>query len=999
MRVAKTYVPRHLLSALLLATLAQQSMAQQAKPTPPAAPAAAPVAPATLNKLFEEAEKAFAAADYNTVIAKLTELLKLCNNKPEYPIEMLMFNVGLANLLQNNGAEAEKAFDECVKKFPKGEYASRCYLGIGKAAIAQNSDEKKKVAIAALKNAAADPKFRTEAGLALGQVYIDDNQNEAALTVFRTLMGSDVRTPQQTAASVEVIGLLAETDQIEDLVYYLDRLITQPGVREAIAWYSNQVVVKADSMASQDKWEAALAMYRSVPPRAQIIEIQTAALENQTKELEMLKKRQEAEAKGQSGLGSRSNVGELIVQAQQAIKQSEDAKKAIEGMKDLDAALLMRRGRCYYYADPPRREEALMCFTTIRQKHPEATDAQAAAYAEIVLYNDLRDNEKIQALANAYMAKYPEAPNIEVVATLAGEVLVSTGDWAKVQSFYEDLATRFPQSASLARFRYYAAVAVFQQGDFLKGAEMFDKFLKDFPNADPQLKEPSLYRIAMGNFLSNRYKETLYWCREYLKAYPDGYFAGDMVYRLAFIDSNDQDVDQSDNIIDNLTSFLKRRPQDKAAGSMLCLVADTYKKKMSPQGKIGKDQKLLDQWNKDNPPETIKRNEDGALENYTKAVWSDSPDDVIQYGMDEATAILQGRKDWQGIADLHGRFLKEKPDHQMALMSANWVSKAMGRLGKPEEGAAILSEVMAKSIGNPDQTQVEFLISEIAKSLVPRKKDASMLKDLDAKLVEMLNKAAEGKESPTTNARIQYGRSQLATLFRDTQAAETYLTNVANDENVPVEALSPALLTACADILLKNGNLDRAEMMFRRLADKYQESAFSDAGPVGLGQIALARKEPQKALEIFDNAINNLPGMSRLKEATFGKLEALRDLEKYDDAEALALKMVGDRSFRGRTVAKTYMVLAEVMRKKADKQDTKTSMSTLKSAHGYYQRVYTAYKKEIDICAQAYFAAYECAKQLGDVKMANETLKTFRTEVKLKDTPEYKKAGTLITAE
>jgi TolA-binding protein len=334
----------------------------------------------------------------------------------------------------------------------------------------------------------------------------------------------------------------------------------------------------------------------------------------------------------------------------------------------------------------------------------------------------------------------------------------------------------------------------------------------------------------------------------------------------------------------------------------------------------------------------------------------------------------------------------------MALMAANWVSKAMGRLGKPEEGAAILAEVMAKSIGNPDKEQVEFLISEIAKSMAPRKKEPGMLKELDEKLVAMLNKAAEGKESPTTNARIQYGRAQLARLMRDPKAAETLMTNVANDENVPVEALSPALLTECADILLKNGNLDRAEMMFRRLADKYQQSTYSDAGPVGMGQVALLRKEPQKALEIFDNAITNLPGMSRLKEAMFGKLEALRDLEKFDEAEELALKIVGDRSFRGRTIPKAYMVLAEVLRKKADKQDVKTSMATLKSAHAYYQRVYLTYRKEADLCAESYFRAYETAKQLGDVKLANETLKELIADPKLKDTEEVKKAKTLVTS-
>jgi tetratricopeptide (TPR) repeat protein len=976
MRVAKSQIPRHLLSAFLLASSPGLVMAQ--KPAPPAAPA--PVAPATLNRLFNEAEKAFSAKEYPVAIEKLGELIKALSNAPnakspelQPTLEMLHFNLGLAQLLGGNFADAEKAFDDCAKKFPKGEYTSRCYLGIGRAAMEQG-EEKRAVAIEALKKAALDSKYRTEAGLSLGQVYMENDQADEALKVFRTLMGSDVRTPQQTAAAVEVIGLLAETGQLDDLVVYLDRLIAQPGIRDAIAWYTNQVVVKGDAMVAAENYEAALAIYRSIPSREQILKIQAISLESMRKEIDLLKKRLAADEK--KPLEQRSNVGEQLNMAEASLKLNEEAKKAIEDLKDLDAALLMRRGRCYYYMD--RFEEALLCFRTLREKHSGAKDAQAAAYAEIVIYNMTKDTAKIRELSNAFLTKYPDAPNIEQVATLAGEVLVQTGKWDEVLKFYEDLAAKFPQSPSLDRFTFYQAVSKFQLGEFLPSAEMLEKFLKDFPNS--QLKENAMYRIAMAYFLSNKYKETLQWCRAYLDTFPDGHYAGDMLYRLAFIDSNDKEVDQSKNIIDNLGGYLAKKPDDPAAGSMLSLMADTWKKMKS---------------SKTDPQEAaaeLKGYEDEALKAYIKAVWTNSPDDVIQYAMDSATSILQGRKDWQGIADLHGKFLKEKPDHQMALMSANWVSKAMTRLGKPEEGAQILSEVMSKNIANPEKEQVEFLITEIVKAMVPRKRTPELGKELDDKLNELLSKAAEGKENSTTNARIYYGRAQLALALRDPKTAENYLAGIATDTSIPAEALSPALLSACGEILLKKGDLDRAEEMFRRLGDRYKESGFSDAGPVGLGQVALARNEPQKALEIFDDALTNIPGMSRFKEATYGKLLALRHLEKYDEAEALALQIAGDRSFRGPYVPKSYMILADVLRQKAKKQDTKGSIETLKKAHGYLQRVYLTSGKEPEIAAEAMYRAYETAKDLGDTKLADETLKQLKENPKLEGTEYQKKA-------
>ena len=61
-------------------------------------------------------------------------------------------------------------------------------------------------------------------------------------------MGSDIRSPQQTTAAVEVIGLLADTGKLEDLILYLDRLSNQAGIRDALAWYANQVIVRGDAV-------------------------------------------------------------------------------------------------------------------------------------------------------------------------------------------------------------------------------------------------------------------------------------------------------------------------------------------------------------------------------------------------------------------------------------------------------------------------------------------------------------------------------------------------------------------------------------------------------------------------------------------------------------------------------------------------------------------------------------------------------------------------------
>jgi TolA-binding protein len=929
-----------------------------------APPAPAVVSPATLNRLFSDAEAAFTAKNYGTAVEKIQELLKALGPNKDAPLELLYFNIGLGNLLGDKAAEAEAAFRDCVKRFPQGEYTSRAHLGIGRACILQGTPEKKQQAIESLRIAAQDAKYRSEAGLWLGQVYTDLGRHDEALTVFRSLMGSDVRTPQQTTAAVEVIGLLADTGKQEDLTAYLDRLSQQAGVRDAIAWYANQVVVRGDELVGTQAYEAALAIYRSVPPRSQILEIQAVALNALRKDQKALETRVEAEKT--KNLSQRSSASELLNALKPAIELAESAMKAIEDKADLDAALLMRRGRCLFYLN--RYEEALVCFRTIRMKHAAATDSQSAAYAEIVILNKLKDIPGIKEKCELFLRKYPDSDNTEQVATLAGEVLVQSGDWKEVGAFYRGLEVKFPKSESLDRYIFFQALAFFQEGNFRESSPLFAKFLKNFPNS--VLVENALYYVAMSNFLNNKYKETLAACNEYLKRFPDGRYAGDMRYRLSFIDFNDKEEDQSDKIIRDLGKFLAEHPDDASNGSMLCLMADTYKK-------MDKEQEALDA--------------------FKKAVWTDSPDDVLQYALDSATTILQGRKDWAGIADLHAEFLKRKPDSQLALVSATWVAKMKAREGKGMEAAEMLANALKVRIANPESEQVEFLIDELVKTLVPRKKPKDIDVDaVDKQLVEILEKIVVGQENATTAARIYYARARLAQLLRRNDRSDLYLKGIATTNAKDPSGLSPALLAVSGEILLKNGDLEGAEAMFKRLSDRYRESTFSDAGPVGLGFVALARKQPEEALKIFDDALLNNPGMSRFKETTLGKLQALVELSKLDEASKLALSMVGDKMFRGDAAAKAYLLLGDVYRKQSAKASGAEATELLKKAHGTYQRVYVAYQGFPDLCAQAYWEAFETAKELGEDTLAQETLKALATHPKLQNTEPAKKAAGMV---
>ncbi|MEI8037927.1 MAG: tetratricopeptide repeat protein [Verrucomicrobiota bacterium] len=982
-------------ASILLVTLVTPAGAQAppAAPTPPAKPAAPPGAPAApaappvqlslaaQNRLLEDAEKAFTTKEYATAVAKLHELLTVLGPAKKDPaLEILYFNVGLGNLLGNENTAAEAAFTECIKRYPKGEYTSRCHLGVGSACIAQGTPEKKQQAIEALKTAAMDPKYRSEAGLRLGQVYTELGKHDEALVVFRSLMGSDVRTPQQTTAAVEAIGLLADTGKLDDLSVYLDGLSRQSGVRDALAWFANQIIARGDELVAAKSYDTALIIYRAVPPRSQIVETQSSALESMRRDQKLLEATVASEQN--KPIDKHSSAAGLLAGLKPAIELATTALKAVEDKADLDAALLMRRGRCLFFLD--RSEEALVCFRVIRTKYAATSDAEFAAYAEIVILNKLQNLPEIKEKGESFMRKYPKSENLEKVATLTGEVIASSGDWKEVGAFYRGLETQFPHSESLERYVFFQGLAFFMERNFKESSPIFVRFLKDFPNSE--LVEKALYYTAMSNFMTGKYKETLASCKDYLSKFPDGQYAGDMRYRLSFIDFNDKDEDQSAKIIRELGAFLSEHPDDSANGSMLCLLADTYKKK-----------KLNEQGDQNAKAKEALANEDGALAAYKKAVLTASPDDVMQYALDSATAIMQKRQAWSEIAAMHAEFMKSRPDSPLALISASWVARMYTREGKGAEAAAMLATAMGDRFANPASDQVEFLIDELVKTLVPKKKAKDVDIDaVDKQLVAVLTKISAGKENATTSARTYFARARLAQLLKRNDRSNLYLKGIATTNAKDPTGLSPALLSVSGDILINTGDLDGAEVMFKRLCDRYHDSTFSDAGPVGLGFVALARKQYEVALKIFDDALDNNTGMSKFKETTLGKLESLVELNRLEPAEKLALQIVGDKMFRGETAGKAYLLLAQVYRKQAAKATGADGVEFLKKAYAYYQRVYIAYQAQPEICAEAYWEAYETAKKMGESDLANENLKALSIHPKLKNTLLAKKAAGLV---
>lgn len=139
---------------------------------PEAAPVRMPVSIATLNRIFKESEAAFASKDYDVAGAKCKELISLVQPEIGEPVEMLYYQIGICSLLGGRYCEAEEAFKDSIRRYPKGYYTSRSCLGLGKAYLGEVPLTKREQAIAALRAAAADPRCKAEATRCLDRIGV-----------------------------------------------------------------------------------------------------------------------------------------------------------------------------------------------------------------------------------------------------------------------------------------------------------------------------------------------------------------------------------------------------------------------------------------------------------------------------------------------------------------------------------------------------------------------------------------------------------------------------------------------------------------------------------------------------------------------------------------------------------------------------------------------------------------------------------------------------------
>ena len=246
-----------------------------------------------------------------------------------------------------------------------------------------------------------------------------------------------------------------------------------------------------------------------------------------------------------------------------------------------------------------------------------------------------------------------------------------------------------------------------------------------------------------------------------------------------------------------------------------------------------------------------------------------------------------------------------------------------------------------------------------------------------------LDAALTVPEDTITNvylARIRFAKAELARLMRSPTRNSLHLSVLAG--SAKPEDLGPILLSIVGQYLVEQKEYDKAAPFFMRLRDTYPDSAFSDAAPVGLGEIAMAKGDYAAAAEAFDFALNGAAGTGMAKEATFGKAVALFNLKKFPEAKAIFEEIVGIKEWRGLEKAGALFYLGEIAAETGDKGE----------ANAYFQRVYLSHAAQVDFARKASLRSADMLEADGQKEAAERTLRELIKNPKHSTSEEAKTA-------
>ena len=918
-------------------------------------PPAQPAAPTTtdLKQLYTDGMAAFQAGDYQKAASNLETVL--AQAAPDAQLEPVYFTLGAAWFNLKQYPKAIQTLKAYQTKFPKGARVAEAQFSIGQASF---MDKDYAGAVESFKALETNPRFREQALYFEGSAYKEEVHPDQAIAVFQKLIGPEIQSTLAANGAIVLAGMYAQKHDSANAIALLQRIQKRVAMVDNVVKLNTLAVQMGDEMLKDKKPDVALACYRVVRSRAEVIGYQTARVQAMEQKVAQNLTTVRAEP---------ARVMELSAENTQLRASIEEGKKLLDDFQklpDFQPGLLLRMGRCWY--DLGKKWESIVVYDELLRKYPDGKENEEALFAMIVSSAETNRPKQTQDYCQEYLKKYPAGANASAVGYLLGATALQANDLQAAENYFGRMLKEQPASTFREEILFQLGNVRFTLGKYDEAAKDYEKYRGTYPKGTHI--EEAVYRLALASLFAGKYEDAMNKVTSYIAKYPRGNFIADAKYRLAVCKYA---ASLYDEVVADCRAWEKEFGKDTMIGEVMALLADSL---------------------------AASNKEDEAAEVYIRASHVASSAEVVNYALSSAEKLLQKKGAWDRIGKMYEEFAQQHPDDPEVVTAVYWIGKAKVHEGKVDDAKHYIAATIKKYISDQKRDAVEQLLTQLAQLCVRKKTAvaapaplpgeavsspsptvAQTQADPGAELDALLGDAA-ANQSPLAKARILYAKSELARLRRQVLEEQRNLQEIA-DKFKP-EGLSPMLLAQVGDYLLDKNTIDKARGFYTELMDNYPKSDLLEFAYNGMGEISYRQKQYDKALKLFSDAIDKAGASQKLKDVTVGKAKTLLALGHLEDSKKIFEQIASIREWRGEATAFSVYSLGEIAQKQGK----------FAEAIAFYQRVYVAYQRFLPWVAKSYTSSGECFQKLGKTQEALNTYKEMLRNAKLATFPETETA-------
>ena len=379
------------------------------------APPGADTPAAALTKIFNQAMNSFQAGDYLTAAANLEQVIAKAG--PGSQLERVYFTLGAAYFDMAAYPKAVATLKTYRDKYPKSPRIADATFSIGQASLL---DKDYPEAAAEFGQLEYSPYYREHALLYEAIAYKASGQAADAIAALEKLISPEIDSTVGVDGAMLLVGLYADKNEPDKAEALMGRIFDKVDLVDNMVRLNSLAAQLGDRLLGEGNQRAALAAYRKVRTRAELIEFQSGKVAALQRQIQQNLASMRANPSQVMQLVAQNNL--IQGEYQKAIALRDEALK----LPEFEPGLLLREGRAWY--DWDKKWEAIVVFDRLLSRYPDAKERETALFSLLTAYADVNQADRSRAICEEYLKEFPKGQNADTVGYLLGATALQAND-------------------------------------------------------------------------------------------------------------------------------------------------------------------------------------------------------------------------------------------------------------------------------------------------------------------------------------------------------------------------------------------------------------------------------------------------------------------------------------------------------------------------------------------------------------------------------------------